>query len=57
MSRSSGATTNTPFVSRSAFDALTVDDGEDSDVEQQEEETLQTHVTRSVSIVCDLTPP
>lgn len=52
MSRFSGATTNTPFVSRSAFNALTVDDGEDTDSER-EEETPQTHVTRFVFVdVC-----
>ncbi|OAX39987.1 hypothetical protein K503DRAFT_855663 [Rhizopogon vinicolor AM-OR11-026] len=44
MSRSSSATTGTPFVSRSAFNALTVDDGEDTDNEQQEEEIPQTEV-------------
>jgi phosphatidate cytidylyltransferase len=57
MSRSSSATANTPFVSRSAFDALTVDDGEDSGSEQQEEEIPQTEVTRFVSIdLCNLIP-
>ncbi|KAG1751585.1 phosphatidate cytidylyltransferase [Suillus paluster] len=45
MSRSSSTTTNLPFVSRSAFEALTVDDGEDTEDEQQEEEILQTQVT------------
>ncbi|KAG2342937.1 hypothetical protein BDR05DRAFT_332346 [Suillus weaverae] len=44
MSRSSGTTANS-FVSRSAFDALTVDDVEESEDEQQEEETPQTQVT------------
>jgi len=50
MSRFLGAQTNTPFVSRSAFDALTVDDVEDTDSEPQEEEALQTHETRFVSV-------
>jgi phosphatidate cytidylyltransferase len=36
---------NPPFVSRSAFDALTVDEVEDSEDEQQEEEPPQTQVT------------
>lgn len=55
MSRSSGTTVNPPFVSRSAFDALTVDEVEDSEDEQQEEETPQTQVTRFVfTDVCDL---
>ncbi|KAG1766999.1 phosphatidate cytidylyltransferase [Suillus occidentalis] len=45
MSRSSGTTVNPPFVSRSAFDALTIDEVEDSEDEQQEEETPQTQVT------------
>jgi phosphatidate cytidylyltransferase len=45
MSRSSGTTANPPFASRSAFEALTVDDVEDFEDEQQEEETPQTQVT------------
>ncbi|KAG1900661.1 phosphatidate cytidylyltransferase [Suillus fuscotomentosus] len=45
MSRSSSITANPPFVSRSAFDALTVEDVEDSEDEQQQEETPQTQVT------------
>lgn len=48
MSRSSSTTANPPFVSRSAFDALTVEDVEDSEDEQQQEETPQTQVTRFV---------
>jgi phosphatidate cytidylyltransferase len=57
MSRSSGTTANPPFASRSAFEALTVDDVEDFEDEQQEEETLQTQVTRFVFTgVCDLAP-
>jgi phosphatidate cytidylyltransferase len=48
---------NTPFVSRSSFDALTVDDVEDSDGEQQEEEVPQEPVTRFVSIDLNDLPP